>query len=144
MPWTKNKKVEGSRPKWRTFIGIENIFKSVLLLSCKSLRLASLMMYITSYFIYFSRWVQTECRKLGDTDNPEVSELLKTAVRYLKERSVLFKYCAEEVISLWIFFTFLKFVKASLFLWLEKSHLTYHLIPGNIYYHAPSNEIVTP
>lgn len=43
------------------------------------------------------RWVQAECRKLGDTDNPEVSELLKTAVSYLKERPVLFKYCAEEV-----------------------------------------------
>lgn len=45
-----------------------------------------------------SRWVQAECRKLGDTDNPEVNELLKTAVRCLKERPVLFKYCAEEVI----------------------------------------------
>ena len=45
-----------------------------------------------------SRWVQAECRKLGDTDNPEVSELLKTAVCCLKERPVLFKYCAEEVI----------------------------------------------
>lgn len=45
------------------------------------------------------RWVQTECRRLGDTDNPEVSELLRTAVRCLKERPVLFKYCAEEVIT---------------------------------------------
>lgn len=45
----------------------------------------------------FSRWVQTECRSLGETDNPEVSELLKTAVRCLRERPVLFKYCAEEV-----------------------------------------------
>lgn len=44
-----------------------------------------------------SRWVQAECRRLGDSDNPEVSELLKTAVRCLKERPVLFKYCAEEV-----------------------------------------------
>lgn len=43
------------------------------------------------------RWVQVECKKLGDTDNPEVSELLKNAVRCLKERPVLFKYCAEEV-----------------------------------------------
>lgn len=47
-----------------------------------------------------SRWVQAECRRLGDTDNPEVSELLKIAVRCLKERPVLFKYCAEEVIPL--------------------------------------------
>lgn len=49
-------------------------------------------------FDFFFRWVQAECRKLGDTDNPEVGELLKTAVRCLKERPVLFKYCAEEVI----------------------------------------------
>lgn len=43
------------------------------------------------------RWVQTESRILGDNDTPEVSELLKTAARCLKERPVLFKYCAEEV-----------------------------------------------
>lgn len=46
---------------------------------------------------FLSRWVQTECRRLGDVDNPEVGELLRTAVRCLKERPVLFKYCAEEV-----------------------------------------------
>lgn len=51
-----------------------------------------------SYFRTLSRWVQAECRRLGDTDNSEVGELLKTAVRCLKERPVLFKYCAEEVI----------------------------------------------
>ncbi|KAK9292352.1 hypothetical protein L1049_020318 [Liquidambar formosana] len=45
------------------------------------------------------RWVQAECRRLGDTDNPEVGELLKTAVRCLKERPVLFKYCAEEALA---------------------------------------------
>lgn len=43
------------------------------------------------------RWVQSECRSLGDSDTPEVSPLLKTAARCLKERPVLFKYCAEEV-----------------------------------------------
>eukprot|EP00271_Cylindrocystis_brebissonii_P011852 TRINITY_DN29826_c0_g1_i1.p1 TRINITY_DN29826_c0_g1~~TRINITY_DN29826_c0_g1_i1.p1 ORF type:complete len:707 (+),score=155.94 TRINITY_DN29826_c0_g1_i1:799-2919(+) len=43
------------------------------------------------------RWVQAECRSLGHTDTPEVSDLLKTAARSLKERPVLFKYCAEEV-----------------------------------------------
>ncbi|MCO5600340.1 hypothetical protein L7F22_054451 [Adiantum nelumboides] len=43
------------------------------------------------------RWVQAECRSLGDNDTPEVSELLKRAARCLKERPVLFKYCAEEV-----------------------------------------------
>lgn len=49
--------------------------------------------------VYF-RWVQTECRRLGDIDNPEVAELLRTAVRCLKDRPVLFKYCAEEVVYL--------------------------------------------
>lgn len=43
------------------------------------------------------RWVQAECRNLGDNDTPEVTGLLKTAARCLKERPVLFKYCAEEV-----------------------------------------------
>jgi hypothetical protein len=43
------------------------------------------------------RWVQAECRSLGDDDTPEVSDLLKVAARSLKERPVLFKYCAEEV-----------------------------------------------
>nr|ATB19478.1 putative COG7 [Cupressus sempervirens] len=43
------------------------------------------------------RWVQAECRNLGDNDTPEVTDLLKTATRCLKERPVLFKYCAEEV-----------------------------------------------
>ncbi|KAL4558227.1 hypothetical protein LXL04_036425 [Taraxacum kok-saghyz] len=39
------------------------------------------------------RWVQTKCRRLGDSDNPEVSELLKMAVRCLKERHVLQVLC---------------------------------------------------
>ncbi|KAI3893418.1 hypothetical protein MKW92_045374 [Papaver armeniacum] len=47
-------------------------------------------------------WVQAECKRLGDSDNPEVSELL-TAVRCLKERLALFKYCAEEVIMFRIY-----------------------------------------
>lgn len=38
---------------------------------------------------------------MGDSDNPEVDELLKTAVRWLKERPALFKYCAEEVVLMW-------------------------------------------
>ncbi|KAI3857135.1 hypothetical protein MKW98_010549 [Papaver atlanticum] len=37
------------------------------------------------------RWVQAERRRLGDSDNPEVSELLKTAVWCLKERFFLFR-----------------------------------------------------
>ncbi|KAL7182295.1 hypothetical protein ACSBR1_041073 [Camellia fascicularis] len=45
------------------------------------------------------RQVQAECRTLGGNDNPEVSELLKTAVHCLKERPALFKYCAEEALA---------------------------------------------
>ncbi|XP_057964103.1 conserved oligomeric Golgi complex subunit 6 [Malania oleifera] len=58
------------------------------------------------------RWVQAECRNLGDTDNPEVSELLKTAVRCLKERPVLFKYCAEEVANMRHNALFRRFISA--------------------------------
>jgi len=43
------------------------------------------------------RWVQTECRSLGDSDTPEVSPYLKRASGTLRGRPVLFKYCAEEV-----------------------------------------------
>ncbi|KAK4490856.1 hypothetical protein RD792_001571 [Penstemon davidsonii] len=58
------------------------------------------------------RWVQAECRRLGDVDNPEVSELLKTAVRCLKERPVLFKYCAEEVANMRHNALFRRFISA--------------------------------
>lgn len=58
------------------------------------------------------RWVQTECRRLGDTDNSEVSDLLKTAVRCLKERPVLFKYCAEEVANMRHNTLFRRFISA--------------------------------
>ncbi|KAI3707764.1 hypothetical protein L2E82_36569 [Cichorium intybus] len=58
------------------------------------------------------RWVQTECRRLGDTDNPEVSELLRMAVRCLKERPVLFKYCAEEVANMRHNALFRRFISA--------------------------------
>uniref|UniRef100_A0A103Y372 Conserved oligomeric Golgi complex subunit 6 n=1 Tax=Cynara cardunculus var. scolymus TaxID=59895 RepID=A0A103Y372_CYNCS len=55
---------------------------------------------------------QTECRRLGDTDNPEVSELLKMAVRCLRERPVLFKYCAEEVANMRHNALFRRFISA--------------------------------
>lgn len=58
------------------------------------------------------RWVQIECRRLGDVDNPEVGELLKTAVRCLKERPVLFKYCAEEVANMRHNALFRRFISA--------------------------------
>ncbi|KAK6158558.1 hypothetical protein DH2020_005872 [Rehmannia glutinosa] len=58
------------------------------------------------------RWVQAECRRLGDFDNPEVSELLKTAVRCLKARPVLFKYCAEEVANMRHNALFRRFISA--------------------------------
>lgn len=43
------------------------------------------------------RWVQRECRSLGDQDAPEVGQLLQHASQALRERPVLFKYCATEV-----------------------------------------------
>ncbi|KAH7687077.1 Conserved oligomeric Golgi complex subunit 6 protein [Dioscorea alata] len=58
------------------------------------------------------RWVQGECKKLGDSDNPEVDDLLKTAVRCLKERPVLFKYCAEEVANMRHHALFRRFISA--------------------------------
>ncbi|XP_072955670.1 conserved oligomeric Golgi complex subunit 6 [Typha angustifolia] len=58
------------------------------------------------------RWVQIECKKLGDSDNPEVSDLLKTAIRCLKERPVLFKYCAEEVANMRHHALFRRFISA--------------------------------
>ncbi|KAL2236786.1 conserved oligomeric Golgi complex subunit 6 [Sesamum indicum] len=58
------------------------------------------------------RWVQAECRRLGDVDNPEVSELLRTAVRCLKARPVLFKYCAEEVANMRHNALFRRFISA--------------------------------
>ncbi|XP_047325416.1 conserved oligomeric Golgi complex subunit 6-like [Impatiens glandulifera] len=58
------------------------------------------------------RWVQAECRRLGDTDNPEVGELLRTAVRCLKERPVLLKYCAEEVANMRHNALFRRFISA--------------------------------
>uniref|UniRef100_A0A453INC2 Conserved Oligomeric Golgi complex subunit 6 C-terminal domain-containing protein n=1 Tax=Aegilops tauschii subsp. strangulata TaxID=200361 RepID=A0A453INC2_AEGTS len=60
----------------------------------------------------YAGWVQVECKKLGDTDNPEVSELLKKAVRCLKERPVLFKYCAEEVANMRHHALFRRFISA--------------------------------
>eukprot|EP01025_Chloroclados_australasicus_P062035 TRINITY_DN8145_c0_g3_i1.p1 TRINITY_DN8145_c0_g3~~TRINITY_DN8145_c0_g3_i1.p1 ORF type:complete len:639 (-),score=78.14 TRINITY_DN8145_c0_g3_i1:421-2337(-) len=43
------------------------------------------------------RWVQAQCRALGDSDIPEVPAALSQATKALRERPVLFKYCAEEV-----------------------------------------------
>ncbi|KAG6519402.1 hypothetical protein ZIOFF_022895 [Zingiber officinale] len=58
------------------------------------------------------RWVQAECKKLGDNDNPEVSNLLKMAVCCLKERPVLFKYCAEEIANMRHHALFRRFISA--------------------------------
>ena len=43
------------------------------------------------------RWVQKECRELGEGDAPEVPEELRRAAGVLRRRAVLFRYCAEEV-----------------------------------------------
>ncbi|GMJ12562.1 Conserved Oligomeric Golgi Complex 6 [Hibiscus trionum] len=69
-------------------------------------------MYQEGAYERLCRWVQAECRKLGDTDNPEVNELLKTAVRCLMERPVLFKYCAEEVANMRHNALFRRFISA--------------------------------
>uniref|UniRef100_A0A2P2K609 Conserved oligomeric Golgi complex subunit 6 n=1 Tax=Rhizophora mucronata TaxID=61149 RepID=A0A2P2K609_RHIMU len=69
-------------------------------------------MYQEGAYERLCRWVQAECRKLGDTDNPEVGELLKTAVRCLKERPVLFKYCADEVANMRHNALFRRFISA--------------------------------
>lgn len=45
------------------------------------------------------RWVQEQCRALGDSDGSDVHPLLQTATRFLRERPILFRYCAEEVTS---------------------------------------------
>ena len=41
--------------------------------------------------------MQGDCRRLGDTDAPEVDPTLQRAAAALRERPVLFKYCAAEV-----------------------------------------------
>ncbi|XP_019153260.1 PREDICTED: conserved oligomeric Golgi complex subunit 6 [Ipomoea nil] len=69
-------------------------------------------MYQEGAYERLCRWVQTECRRLGDIDNPEVSDLLRTAVRCLKERPVLFKYCAEEVANMRHNALFRRFISA--------------------------------
>uniref|UniRef100_A0A7C9CEB3 Conserved oligomeric Golgi complex subunit 6 n=1 Tax=Opuntia streptacantha TaxID=393608 RepID=A0A7C9CEB3_OPUST len=69
-------------------------------------------MYQEGAYERLCRWVQVECRRLGDTDNPEVGELLRTAVRCLKERPVLFKYCAEEVANMRHNALFRRFISA--------------------------------
>lgn len=46
---------------------------------------------------YMGRWVQVQCRNIGEYDAPEVEPALQAAVAALRERPVLFKYCAEEV-----------------------------------------------
>ncbi|XP_021735185.1 conserved oligomeric Golgi complex subunit 6-like [Chenopodium quinoa] len=69
-------------------------------------------MYQEGAYERLCRWVQAECRRLGDSDNPEVSELLRTAVRCLNERPVLFKYCAEEVANMRHNALFRRFISA--------------------------------
>lgn len=69
-------------------------------------------MYQEGAYERLCRWVQTECRRLGDVDNPEVGDLLRTAVRCLKERPVLFKYCAEEVANMRHNALFRRFISA--------------------------------
>ena len=61
------------------------------------------------------RWVQGECRGLSDADSPdlEVNPLLRRAADALRERPVLFGYCAEEVATARHTALFQRFIKAS-------------------------------
>ncbi|KAK6137216.1 hypothetical protein DH2020_029042 [Rehmannia glutinosa] len=98
----------------------ENFFKALahvheIHANCKraGLELMDMMaVYQEGAYERLCRWVQAECRRLGDFDNPEVSELLKTAVRCLKARPVLFKYCAEEVANMRHNALFRRFISA--------------------------------
>lgn len=58
------------------------------------------------------RWVQQECRELSEADAPEVNPLLQQAAAALRERPVLFKYCAEEVAQARHTALFQRFIKA--------------------------------
>lgn len=58
------------------------------------------------------RWVQSECRGLSDVDSPEVNPLLQRAVAALRSRSVLYKYCAEEVATARQSALFQRFIRA--------------------------------
>ncbi|KIZ02121.1 Conserved oligomeric Golgi complex subunit 6 [Monoraphidium neglectum] len=55
--------------------------------------------YQEGAYEHLCRWVQSECRNLGEHDAPEVDPTLTAAVAALRQRPVLFKYCAEEVAS---------------------------------------------
>ncbi|KAI8473219.1 MAG: component of oligomeric golgi complex 6 [Monoraphidium minutum] len=55
--------------------------------------------YQEGAYEHLCRWVQAECRNLGEHDAPEVDPTLTAAVAALRQRPVLFKYCAEEVAS---------------------------------------------
>ncbi len=59
-----------------------------------------LLLHPTAFFrlpCVWCRWVQGECASLGDMDAPEVDPRLHRAAEALRERQVLFRYCAEEV-----------------------------------------------
>ncbi|PSC76084.1 Conserved oligomeric Golgi complex subunit 6 [Micractinium conductrix] len=58
------------------------------------------------------RWVQQECRSLSEADAPEINPLLQQAAAALRERPVLFKYCAEEVAQARHTALFQRFIKA--------------------------------
>ncbi|KAI3505427.1 hypothetical protein L1887_27556 [Cichorium endivia] len=83
------------------------------LVSCSGLELIyMIVVYQEGAYKRLCRWVQTECRRLGDIDNPEVSELLRIAVRCLKEKVVLFKYCVEELANMRHNALFRRFISA--------------------------------
>jgi hypothetical protein len=58
------------------------------------------------------RWVQAQCRGLAELDAPEVNPLLQRAAAALRERTVLYKYCAEEVAAARHAALFQRFIRA--------------------------------
>ena len=57
--------------------------------------------------------MQQECRSLSEADAPEINPLLQQAAAALRERPVLFKYCAEEVAQARHTALFQRFIKVS-------------------------------
>lgn len=85
-----------SIPRLQTF-SCPRLSSCFLLLTRASQFSGELLFCLMDQVVGVYRWVQAECRSLGDNDTPEVSDLLKAAAQSLKDRPVLFKYCAEEV-----------------------------------------------
>lgn len=59
--------------------------------------LDSLSLHQETAFERLCRWVNLECRTLGDSEAPEPDPLLQYATQALRARPPLFRFCAEEL-----------------------------------------------